>query len=370
MTDYFDNETQLNDWNGFAIQRRSQSRGFFVELSIIDMLDALIDEKKKNDREISETETRKRGNLIPGILLNQIVYWHLPTLKGDDKMTIVIDGKKWIAKTSQDWYNEIRLSVKQVMTALDTLKELELIETKVAKFSGNPTTHIRLVKENFIVAYKKFTFSVYGLWDKTILPNRQKRNSQIGKNEVAYLAKTSIAEITTKTTTEKESLSPQNPPFFGLINEIWQSATGVPVQTTISFQKTWNDIIKKCSENEIESAVRTFLADIWRKDKPAARTSSILFKDSETFIRWVDIYKASKNNVKNKRAPEAEKIQPKTKKKFEKDIQYFIQTNTWQNFLKDHKVGFLIGVGLLKENEKNDKTKINEAEKKALELYK
>ena len=90
-------------------------------------------------------------DLAGGVLLSQIIYYYLPDRNGkDSKLRVVKNDKLWIAKRREDWWNECRIKPKQVDRILKELKRKGLIETKVFKFAGTPTTHIRLIEETFM----------------------------------------------------------------------------------------------------------------------------------------------------------------------------------------------------------------------------
>jgi hypothetical protein len=87
------------------------------------------------------------GDWAPAILLSQLLYW-------TDK-TRVQGG--WIAKTYEEWFEEVRLSEYQVRKAAKLMeKDLLILETMVKKFNGNPTVHYRVKGEVFSVSFLKF----------------------------------------------------------------------------------------------------------------------------------------------------------------------------------------------------------------------
>ena len=85
------------------------------------------------------------GDLVAGALLGQILYWFGADRNGRTRARIVKDGFYWIAKTRNDWWQEIRISPKQYDRAAKLLKDQGFIEIKTMKFNGNPTTHIRII---------------------------------------------------------------------------------------------------------------------------------------------------------------------------------------------------------------------------------
>lgn len=83
------------------------------------------------------------GDLVSGTLLSQIIYWFTPNQNGQQKVRVFKDGYYWLAKTQDEWFNEIRISAKQYRTAIKKLEDRNLIIKKRYKFNGYPTTHIR-----------------------------------------------------------------------------------------------------------------------------------------------------------------------------------------------------------------------------------
>lgn len=80
---------------------------------------------------------------VAGSILSQILYWFSPTPDGKPRVRIERDGYYWLAKKMTDWYEEVRVTPKQAKRAISKLENLGLIETRVYKFAGSPTTHIR-----------------------------------------------------------------------------------------------------------------------------------------------------------------------------------------------------------------------------------
>ena len=83
------------------------------------------------------------GDLIAGMVLSQIMYWFTPDKNGKSKIRIFKEDGSWLAKSRDDWYEELRISPKQSDRALKILYEKGLIEKKLYKFDGTPTQHIR-----------------------------------------------------------------------------------------------------------------------------------------------------------------------------------------------------------------------------------
>jgi len=95
------------------------------------------------------------GDLIAGLLLSQIIYWHLPSNEGKSKLRIEKEGKTWLAKNRTDWWDEVRITPKQFDRAAGLLKEKGIIETKLFKFNGAPAVHIYLNEKKFLELWRK-----------------------------------------------------------------------------------------------------------------------------------------------------------------------------------------------------------------------
>ena len=90
-------------------------------------------------------------DLIAGLLLSQIVYWHLPSKEtGRTKLRVEKEGHLWIAKDRGDWYDEIRISERQYDRAIKILEKLLIVQVKKFKFNGQPKLHIRIFWEMFL----------------------------------------------------------------------------------------------------------------------------------------------------------------------------------------------------------------------------
>ena len=83
-------------------------------------------------------------DLMAGLLLSQLVYWHLPTKRGTSRMRISKEDNLWVAKTRMEWWIETRLKPRQVDRAGKILVKKGLVFTSLWRFAGSPTTHWRI----------------------------------------------------------------------------------------------------------------------------------------------------------------------------------------------------------------------------------
>lgn len=96
------------------------------------------------------------GDLKAGLMLSQIIYWYLPG-KTDTKLRIERYDGFWLAKQRTDWWDEVRLTQKEVIRATQILKDAGLIKVSYHFFKGLKQTHIQLVQEKFLESYLYFT---------------------------------------------------------------------------------------------------------------------------------------------------------------------------------------------------------------------
>lgn len=72
------------------------------------------------------------------VMLNQLIYWSDKSSRNDG----------YFYKTYKEWQEEVFLSQYQVKKAVDKLKKLELVETKLKKSYGSPTLHYKVNMQN------------------------------------------------------------------------------------------------------------------------------------------------------------------------------------------------------------------------------
>ncbi|WP_257153990.1 conserved phage C-terminal domain-containing protein [Bacillus toyonensis] len=137
-------------------------------------------------------------DLIAGILLGQIVYWYMPNEQGKSKLRVKKNGEFWLAKSREDWKDEIRITPKQYDRAIKILIEKGFVEVKKFKFNGAPTNHIKLIISEVTERVK---------W---ILTFGEIPNSPLGEMELTETVN-SLTEITTKTTTKITTLKDNMP---------------------------------------------------------------------------------------------------------------------------------------------------------------
>lgn len=85
------------------------------------------------------------GDVLTGMLLSQIIYWHTPAHDGSSKLKVQQDGQLWLAKSYKEWHEEIQFSKKQTHRCLMLLESMGIIKLRIFKFNNAPTMHIQIV---------------------------------------------------------------------------------------------------------------------------------------------------------------------------------------------------------------------------------
>lgn len=152
------------------------------------------------------------GDLMAGLLLSQIVFWHLPDRSGNSKLQVRKDGYMWIARSNSDWWEETRMTTEQARRAMGILVKSGLVETDTHRFNGTPTTHVRILEDAFLHAWNE------ALATPPVNPNRKAQpelqsdstwaTAQVHLGQPPSplgLQPKSLTETTTETTSEKKN---------------------------------------------------------------------------------------------------------------------------------------------------------------------
>ena len=124
------------------------------------------------------------GDYNTAVMLNQLIYWSDRSNRTDG----------FFFKSYKEWEEEILLSQYQVKKAVDKLKKIGLVETKLKKSYGSPTLHYKVDIEEV------------SKWIMKKLDNRISRNLINDYQETSY----SLTKNTTKNTTENTTEHTEN----------------------------------------------------------------------------------------------------------------------------------------------------------------
>ena len=152
------------------------------------------------------------GDLVAGLLLSQLVYWHLDGRDGRTKLRVFRDGHGWVAKQRDDWWDEVRITPKQFDRACKILVDKGLITKTYFRFAGLRTMHLRIVKDRFMEVWQTTLDNPpdnpYKQRVKPVLTKGKDRSIPKGKAGVDERVRPlteSTAENTTETTASRET---------------------------------------------------------------------------------------------------------------------------------------------------------------------
>lgn len=158
------------------------------------------------------------GDLVAGLLLSQIVYWHLPSKAGDSRLRVWRDSYQWIAKGRADWWDEVRITPKQFDRACQVLVDLGLVVKDNFRFGGLKMLHLRLDHARFMELWRAVLAAPVanpykteaepatgedGEGGKSVFPKGENRTSQKVKTDIPERG-TPLTETTAKTTTDNK----------------------------------------------------------------------------------------------------------------------------------------------------------------------
>src|SRR5579871_5418888 len=67
------------------------------------------------------------GDISCGMVLSQIIFWHLPGRDGTTRLRVQYDGHLWLVCQREDWWDQTRLNARQIDRILGKLEEMDLI---------------------------------------------------------------------------------------------------------------------------------------------------------------------------------------------------------------------------------------------------
>lgn len=125
-------------------------------ISILDMMAAHFD-----DIRIDRITLQMVGDHAAACILTRIVYWFSPSKEGQKRTRIVKNGKSWIAKTDDDWYEECYVTKEQMRRIKSLLISLGVIDIQHFRFNGLKTTHYSLNIETYTKLYNQKVKEIY-----------------------------------------------------------------------------------------------------------------------------------------------------------------------------------------------------------------
>jgi hypothetical protein len=95
------------------------------------------------------------GDIQTAYLFSQIIYWHLPDKKGKPRLRVIKfhpetnERGYWLAKSAQQWHEELGITPSRTRRSLAKLCKRDLIFTHNWRWNGHNTTHIQLNTKEF-----------------------------------------------------------------------------------------------------------------------------------------------------------------------------------------------------------------------------
>jgi hypothetical protein len=125
------------------------------------------------------------GDLVTGVLLSQIIFYHLPDRTGErSKLRVRRGGAEWLVKEREDWWEECRISPKQFDRAAQVLETKHIIRIEKHLFNAKRAIHIALNFSELIKEIKRVTAPGY----VSERPRRNKNDEAEGESEVTEKA--------------------------------------------------------------------------------------------------------------------------------------------------------------------------------------
>jgi len=210
--------------------------------------DEMFNEFRNRDQALSRTIAVKTlyvdmtGDLIAGIMLGQIMYWYGNDENGRPRTRIKKKGHECIAKQRTDWYDEIRISPRQVDRSIAILRKKRLISTRNYRFNGLRTMHVFLNKKTFLNLANK---EIAAFQKNPVLTKGEDRSLQKVKTEVDKSVRP-LTEITTEIVSKNTPVTVvhEEKPF---VHPLLKSLLNLSKQNTIFAgitENDWRDILK------------------------------------------------------------------------------------------------------------------------------
>lgn len=123
------------------------------------------------------------GDTLAGLLLSQIVYYHLPNRRARKPHQLDVEkgGYWWLVRKRTDWWEECRILPNRYDAKIKLLQERGLVVVELMKYNGTPVHHIRLDYEGFMA---KWDAIISGLPVTTVHNQSQPETAVDGTNPI------------------------------------------------------------------------------------------------------------------------------------------------------------------------------------------
>lgn len=243
-------------------------------------------------------------SLVGGVLLSQIIFWHLPDKSGKSKLSIEKNGELWLVKKQEDWWDECRITEKEYRLAISHLVDKKIIIKCIFQYNNCPTTHLRINWEQLI---KEISSHL----------NFSNKHFEIDQREISKLTKGKEPSLYTKETTYREPYSKEygeqtgeigispSPPL-PLLNKIIynpllsEHEVAVGVGKVVISQQAWDFFVQQFGEPRVLQAAHDLSARIVEEPKRYKNHRMALGTFIKNSIKWEAEHKAKTGAFKPK----------------------------------------------------------------------
>jgi hypothetical protein len=156
------------------------------------------------------------GDVLAGLVLAELIYWHLPSKKtGAAKMKVRRGDHHWIACNRADWWERTRLTARQFDAALKLLTDASIVIKEVHGFAAKRALYVRINETVFLERLSVvITEDIYRYYPE-VKPRRRPAKSQISdygdKSQIGDLPpEINHKLVTSNTTTTFSSTTEKN----------------------------------------------------------------------------------------------------------------------------------------------------------------
>jgi hypothetical protein len=270
------------------------------------------------------------GDVLAGLVLAELIYWHLPSKKtGAAKMKVRRGDHHWIACNRADWWERTRLTARQFDAALKLLTDASIAIKEVHGFAAKRALYVRINETVFLERLSVvITEDIYRYYPE-VKPRRRPTKSQISDYgdksqigdlppEINHKSVTSNTTTTSSSTTEKSAAiaaqvieqpskeSTKRPIFDAIALGSWGIQDSSAVNGNggrIGKLEAW---VKKTYPGATEKTIDAFYK-WWKRSNPKASAPRDLDKFSDNFIAFHQAMTA-KQAAESVPAPEPEPV--------------------------------------------------------------
>jgi len=107
------------------------------------------------------------GDINAALVMSQIHYWYCPDVKGKERLSHHRKDRygvvrSWLYKTHTEWWEEVRLTRRQLDRAMDILVRCKLIQVEIFMANSKPTRHILCTFLDAMPLSKRISFAPVG----------------------------------------------------------------------------------------------------------------------------------------------------------------------------------------------------------------